>query len=641
MFEGFNVRYNSFFEDVRHTDNATKKNYKLLFLFLLISVIFILYTVRLFYLQIIDGQQYRDRSARISKTVTTILPQRGEIYDRNAEVPMVINTDSFAVNITPGEIEKDRLDTVLTKLASYLGTSKATLEKRIPPEYRRSFSSIEVRSNVSFDVISNIAENLHDLPGISWFNKPTRNYVKTGSFCHILGYVGNITNEEIKIMYNKGYSSNSIVGKIGIEKQYDDLLQGKAGTITRKVDVHGRVLNDAPVIEPPKSGNNLILTIDSKIQTLAEEALGERVGAVVVLKPATGEILALVSYPNFDANIFSSDDASSQYLKLIKDTRKPLLNRAVDAEYPPASTFKTIMTTALLSEKAFPAEKKIECQGKMTYGDRVFRCHIRGNGHGWLDMKNALAQSCDIYYWVVGTEHLGVDMISSYAQEFGFGKSLMIDLPSQTSGFVPTPQWKERRFHEKWLGGDTMNMSIGQGFTLVTPLHVANMMAMVCNSGKIYKPHLLKQVRDPAQNNKVIRDVQPEILHESTVSKEVWKEVQRHLRYTITDGTAVFPMGNKTVQIAGKTGTAEVNGVGKDHWHSWMIAYAPFDAPPEDQVVVATLVEAVNKWEWWAPYCTNIIIQGIFNNQTFEQSVNALHFKHLFTNNNSQGGRRE
>ena len=186
-----------------------------------------------------------------------------------------------------------------------------------------------------------------------------------------------------------------------------------------------------------------------------------------------------------------------------------------------------------------------------------------------------------------------------------------------------------------------MNISIGQGYTLVTPLHVANMMAMVCNSGKIYKPHLLKEVRDPSNHNEVVRDVKPEILHQSTVAPEVWKEVQRDLRYTISDGTAVYPMHNKTVQIAGKTGTAEVNGYGKDHWHSWMAAYAPFDAPPEDQYVVVVLVEAANKWEWWAPYATNIIIQGLFNDQTFDEAVDALKFRYLLNQQAAQGGRRE
>lgn len=632
---------NTAFEDIRHTDNSVRKNYKVAFLFLVIAVCFSLYVLKLFSLQIVNGDSYRRQSVRISSTITTITPQRGEIYDRNAQLPMVINTDSFAVDIRPGEIPDDYFDTVATKLAEYLGISKTLIDERIPKRQRGSFSPIEIKTNVSFEIISNIAENLTELPGVSWRNKPVRNYVETGSICHVLGYVGNITSEELNIMFNSGYEANSVVGKTGIERQYDSLLKGESGTISRTVDVHGRILSNKPVVTPPKSGKNLILTIDSRIQHLAEKALGERIGAAVVLKPASGEVIAMVSYPYFDANLFSTDEYSVQYAKLAADKNKPMLNRVVNAEYPPASTFKTIMATAILSEKVFPSDKKIECPGRITYGDRVFRCHIGVPGHGWLDLKNALAQSCDVYFWVIGTDYLGVDRIASYAQEFGFGQSLEIDLPAQTKGTVPTAQWKWRKYREKWLGGDTMNISIGQGYTLVTPLHVANMMAMVCNSGKIYKPHLLKEVRDPSNHNEVVRDVKPEILHQSTVAPEVWKEVQRDLRYTISDGTAVYPMHNKTVQIAGKTGTGEVNGYGKDHWHSWMAAYAPFDAPPEDQYVVVVLVEAANKWEWWAPYATNIIIQGLFNDQTFDEAVDALKFRYLLNQQAAQGGRRE
>ncbi|MCH5294577.1 MAG: penicillin-binding protein 2 [Treponema sp.] len=619
-----------------NAEDSAKKNSRLFFLTVLILVVFVIYALRLFTLQVVQGQTYLSQSQRISSTVTTIPAQRGEIFDRNANMPLVINIDSFAVNLIPGEIPAGHYDTVAMKLAGYLGITKSEIDARVPQNRRRAFTSIEIKSNVPFSVISNIAENRTDLPGVSWRNKPVRNYVETGSISHILGYVGNITSEELNVMYNRGYTSNSIVGKTGIEKQYDELLQGKEGRESRTVDVRGRIIDSTPVVTPPVSGKNIVLTLDTSIQHLAEKALGERVGAAVVLKPSSGEILAMVSYPFFDANIFSTDNAAQEYTRLAKSKNNPLLNRAINAAYPPASTFKTIMSTALLAEDAFPSDKKVECTGRLEFGGRTFRCHIGVPGHGWLDMKNAMAQSCDIYFWEVGRQQLGVDLISSYAREFGFGKSLLIDLPAQSEGFVPTASWKERRLHEKWMGGDTMNMSIGQGYITVTPLHVANMMAMVCNSGKVYKPHFLKEVRNGATGD-VEQETRPQLMLESSIAPEVWKEVQESLRYVITDGTAVYPMHNRTVRIAGKTGTAEVAGVGKDHWHSWMAAYAPYDAPPEEQVVVVTLVEAVNDWEWWAPYATNIIIQGIFNDQTYEEAIEALGFKYL----TQQRGRRE
>ena len=611
--------------------SSLDKTSRIFLLGILIFFGFVVYFYQLFYLQVIQGAEYRTQSKTISSQVNTIPAQRGEIFDRNANLPMVINTESFAVEITPGEIPSGMYDTVVNKLASMLGISKYDIDKKIPKNIRRSYATVQIRSNVPFSIISNIAENKTDLPGVSWISKPIRNYVESGSISHVVGYVGDITKEEMNVMYNQGYSQKSIVGKTGIEKQYDSLLQGTPGRSSRTVDVRGRVLSDTPIVEPPKMGKNLILTIDTRIQTLAEKTLGNRVGAVVVLKPATGEVLAMVSYPFFDPNIFNTDEAGEYYQSLINDEKnRPLVNRAVNATYPPASTFKIIMSAAMLQEEAFSSAKKIECKGKLYYGNRMFHCHVHEPGHGWLDMKNALAQSCDVYYWTIGRDYLGINKIAAYSKEFGLGQSAMIDLPSQQAGFVPSIEWKERRFHEKWLGGDTMSCSIGQGYLLATPLQMADMVAMVSNSGVIYKPHILKEVRDPV-SNEVIKEVVPEVLFKSDIAPKVWKEVQEAMLYTITDGTPQYPMHNKTVQAAGKTGTAEVAPY-KTSWHSWMVAYAPYDAPPEDQVVISTIVEACNPWEWWAPYATNIILQGIFANQNYEEAVEALGFKYLMKN---------
>ena len=618
----------------KSAEDKLSKTEKVIILLLILIILFIVYSYKLFSMQIIQGEHYKTQSQKISSQVTIIPAQRGEIFDRNADLPMVINTDSFAVEVIPGEIPPQKYDTVIQKLANYLGIPKSQIDKKIPKNIRRSYSSVQVKSNVPFTVISNIAENLNDLPGVSWVSKPIRNYLHTESLSHIVGYVGDINQDEITALYNQGYTKNSIVGKTGIEKQYDSLLQGTPGREMSTVDVHGRVISETPVVEPPKMGKNLVLTIDSTIQKLVEETLGNRVGASVVLKPATGEVLAMVSYPFYDSNIFSSDDSASEYSKLLNDNTKPLINRAVQLSYPPASTFKIIMSAAMLQENAFPASKTIECKGKMLYGGRVFHCHIHEPGHGWLDMKNAMAQSCDVYYWTIGRDYLGIEKIASYSREFGLGKSAQIDLPSQVSGLVPTAEWKQKKYHEKWVGGDTMSCSIGQGFMEATPLQLANMIAMVSNEGIIYKPHILKEVRDPV-TNEIIEEIKPTVLTESTIDKEVWKQIQEALRYTVTDGTPQYPMHNKLVQIACKTGTAEVDGY-KDSWHSWLVAYAPYDAPPEDRICVATIVEACNKWEWWAPYATNIIIQGIFANQTYEEAIKELGFTYLTKNRGRQ-----
>ncbi len=600
--------------------------------FVLVASICAIYTLRLFNMQVVHGEVYRRASKVVSTRNTVITAQRGEIYDRNNNAAMVINTDSFAVEVIPGEIPRDYYDTVLSKLAGFLSVKKSDIDAMIPQNVRRSFNKITVKTNVPFKTISNIAENINDLPGVSWISKPMRNYIETGSFSHILGYVGDITREEYALMYNKGYSRASVVGKTGIERQYDDLLQGKDGVEQRTVDVRGRILSEAPKIIPPVSGKKLVLTIDTEIQKLAEKALGNRIGAIIVLKPSTGEILALVSYPYYDSNLFNSENAAAEYAKLTEDERNPLLNRAVNAQYPPASTFKIVMTAALLNEKAFSPRERIECKGEVEYGGRVYHCWVLKPGHGWLDLKNALAKSCDIYFWQVGRENLGVQKITQYAKLFGYGKSAEVDLPSQSKGFVPSPEWKERRYHERWLGGDTMAVSIGQGYTTATPLQVANVMAMVANEGKVYRPHLLKEARDPV-TDEVIQSVEPEVLFETDFEPALWKELQDDLRWTVVEGSAKHSLFNKVVKIAAKTGTAEVTGY-KDSWHSWLLAYAPYDGPIEDRIVIATIVEAANKYSWWAPYATNITMQGIFARQSYEDAVAALGWQYLVKQTN-------
>ena len=611
----------------KQDDNSQiEKNFKLLVLICLLGVFFLIYVLKLLSIQVINGENYRRQSKRISSVTKTLPAQRGEIFDRNANMPLVVNTESFAVSVTPGEIPSDRYDSVTSKLSQIIGVKKPDIDAKIPQSIRRSFQSVTVRSNVPFSVISNIAENKNDLPGVSWESKPIRNYVESGSLSHIIGYVGDISDEEYTQMYNRGYDKQRQIGKTGIEKQYDHLLQGVPGRESRTIDVRGRILNEAPIVAEPQMGKNLVLTIDTRIQELVEKTLGQRVGASVVLRPSTGEVLAMVSYPFYDTNLFNRDTAAEEYNALRNDANNPFLNRAVMTAYPPASTFKIVMSTALLQEKAFPPQQKIECSGRIFYGGHTYHCHQKW-GHGWLDLRGALAESCDVYYYTVGRDSLGIEKIAEYARKFGLGQSAQIDLPSQASGLVPTPVWKERTRHTKWVGGDTISVSIGQGDLTATPLQLANMIAMVSNKGIVYKPHLLKEVRDPV-TNEIVEEVKPTVLHHpEDIDEEVWVEMQQNLHYTATDGSAKFPLELLKTQIACKTGTGEVDkykNSKENHWHSWLVAYAPYDAPPEERICIATIVEAVNTWEWWAPYATCIILQGIFENQTYEEAYEEL-----------------
>lgn len=610
-----------------------KRDKRLISFVLLISslAVFFLFVVRLFVMQFVEGSTYQTISKTISTRKIPIYAQRGEIYDRNNNNAMVVNSDSFIVEITPGNIPPGYYDTVASKLAGILGIPKTSIDKIITKDVINDYIAYTIKKNVTFDTISDIAENITDLPGVTWQIRPMRNYIETGSFSHILGYVRKISEQQLYEKYNQGgYTINSIVGQAGIEMQYDSYLQGRDGYEERSVDVKGRMISEAPTIVPPQMGKKLVLTIDSRIQTLAEKALGDKVGSIIVLKPDTGEVLAMVSYPYFDSNLFNSENASEEYEKIKRSELKPMLNRAVNAAYPPASTFKIIMETAILQEKAFPEFERIECKGEIDYGGRPWHCWVEKPGHGKLDLKHALGYSCDIYFWQVGREKLGIQKISDYAKMFGYGQSTQIDLPAQQKGFIPVPEWKERKYHTRWMDGDTMNVSIGQGYTKVTPLHVANVMAMVCNEGKIYKPHLLKEIRDPVTDD-IIQEIHPEVLYENSIDHNVWRKVKESLRFVCTDGSAHISLQNPVVKIAAKTGTAEVTGY-KDSWHAWLVAYAPYEAPVEDQIVVCTMVEASDNWiSWAATHATNVVIQGYFANQTFEEAVKALHFEWAFT----------
>ncbi len=583
---------------------------------------FFLYTLYLFNLQIVNGELYQKKATQVTQRSIPIYARRGEIYDRNFDAPIVSNIDSFAIDIIPGEVPEEGRQDLYRRLADYLSLKVEDIERKIPPNYADLYQPVEIKSGISMETITHIAERIDEFPGVTWRNKPIRNYVEKESLAHVLGYVGDITREELQVLYNKGYSFGSVLGKSGIEKQYDHLLRGEDGKQFRTVDVRGRKVGESLTEDqPPSLGSNIVLTIDRRIQKLCEKALGRRIGSVVVLKPATGEILALVSYPSFDPNGFYDSGNPNVFRDLSLDTSFPFINRAIQSQYVPASTFKIILTTAVIEEEVFPVQKTVHCSGSLRYGDRVFRCH-KHSGHGSLALYDALAESCDVYYYTMGSDYLGVERIVDFSRRFGLGEKTGIDIPGEIPGTLPSPAWKQRIFKSRWVGGDTVNMSIGQGYLAATPLQMANAVALVVNEGVIYKPHLLKEVRDPV-SGKIIEKVEREVLFNSTIRPSTFRQVQEAMRRVITHGTAKVVITTGAVKSAGKTGTGEI-GV-DDHWHSWFVAYAPYDAPnPEDTIVVSVLVEAANEWEWWAPKAANIILHGIFSNMTYEEVLGSL-----------------
>ena len=581
--------------------------------------LFLVYGVRLFSIQILSGDLHRAQAQDISRRTETIRAQRGEIYDRNFSRPLASNVETFSVSIVPAEVPRGELPALIETLSGIMGIPAEEIESRIPPMYQSLFHPMEIAGNVSFAVISALAERRASLPGVVWNSRSVRRYSDIGSLSHVVGYVGDISRDELIDLFNDGYQQGDIIGRSGIEKEYDDLLRGRHGLETRVVDARGIRVPGLGSRVPPETGSNLVLTIDSRIQTLAEEALGPRMGSIVVMRPGTGEVLAMVSYPWFDPNIFVDGDRAA-YQELVTRPNNPLLNRSIQSAYPPASSFKMVMTVGILAENAFPTNQTVLCTGSIQFGGRTWHCW-RHSGHGRLNLRGGLANSCNIFFWTMGRDHLGVDNIVRYSQELGFGSATGVDLPGEAVGFVPTPQWKQRRFHEGWFDGDTMNMSIGQGWTLVTPIQMANAVATVVNDGRTYKPRILKEVRHPI-TGELIESVEPELIHEMAVSPGVFSEARSYMRSTITEGTARF-MNSIVVPVAGKTGTAEV-GL-QDRWHSWFIAFGPYGSTnPEEQVVVVTMVESANDWEWWATWAAAAVLQGVFTGYDFEQSVRSL-----------------
>jgi len=606
----------------RNLISPENKTPRLIGIGVILTAIIFLYLMQLFSMQIINNVRFTQDATQISQKSVSIPAKRGEIFDRFHEAPLVQNIDSFQLNFNPAEAPASQIPRILSRLSVLLRIPFSVLDQKVPENLYASFQAIELRHGIEYATISQIAEHRDEFQGVTWESNPIRNYANIGSLAHVIGYVGSINQEELQVLYNQGYGMRSLIGKSGIEKNFDLVLRGKEGTRFRTVDVNGRNVSSISTDQIiPESGKDLVLTIDRRIQTLAEKALGPRNGSVVILRPATGEILAMVSYPYFDPNKFYTEEASQEFTRLQTDPTFPLMNRSIQSAYPPGSTFKIIMTTAILGDKVLDPARTVVCTGSIEVGDRVFKCN-KLTGHGVMNLAKGLAQSCNIYFYKAGLENLGIERIDDYSKKFGLGQLSGIDVPGEISGLVPTPKWKEKNLNYPWLGGDTVNISIGQGYLQVTPMQMANAVAMISNMGKVYRPHLVKSVIDPL--TKKIEETQPEIIYENPLTPEVWTVVQNNMRGVITEGTAAVVITTKAVKVAGKTGTAEDGGKGSSN-HSWFVAYAPWDDPnPDNRIVLAVQVEKTNEWEWWAPKAADMIFQGIFANQTYEEAVQSL-----------------
>jgi penicillin-binding protein 2 len=567
---------------------------------LLVGAFFVLFAwtillSRLFFLQVVEGEQFRISAERNSIRTHRVPATRGIVFDRNGTI-LADARPAFDVLVVPHEAGD--LPSTLGRLARLTGEPEASLVQRIgTPTGRARFQPRVAVRDAGRDVMSRVEVRLWALPGVLTQASPLRFYPFGDSAAHVLGTIGEINRSQLEDKRYAGYRPGDEVGQSGIETLVEGELRGRPGGRNVLVDVQGRELELLGAVEP-QAGNNVVLTLDQRLQGVAEAALDEtgRAGAVVALDPATGEVLVLSSRPSFDPNRFAAGIDRGTWEGLVHHPRSPLQNRALQGQYPPGSTYKVVTAIAGLEEGVLDADTHVDCKGSYKLGRRRYRCWKRG-GHGRVDLYRALVESCDVFFYRAGVE-LGVDRLAYYARALGLGRTTGIDIGSEEAGLVPTSGWKERRFKEPWIEGETVSIAIGQGFNLWTPIQLASVYAAIANGGTRYRPFLVKRIEQPGGNT--VRVVSPTVVEEVPISHRTLEVIRRALRGVVHErnGTGARLRGLPgDVEAAGKTGTAQVVSQSGDEGedvaeqlrdHAWFVGYAPADAA---RIVVAVLVE--------------------------------------------------
>ena len=565
---------------------------------LVVLLVWSLLLVRLFHLQVVEGDRYRVSAERNSVRTHRVTAPRGMLLDRNGEI-LVDSRPSFGVFVVPNE--SDDLGAAIQRVADLAAVPAEQLRERVgQPRGAARFQALPLVRDLDRGALARIEARLWALPGVLTQVKPLRAYRYGSSASHLLGWLGEVSKSELASRDYQGYRRGDLVGKDGIERLFDADLRGRDGGENVLVDAHGHELERLDVVEP-QPGKNVVLTIDNRVQLAAERALAAtgRAGAAVALDPTSGEVLALVSHPGFDPNRFAAGLAPEDWRALVDDPGKPLHDRALQGQYPPGSTYKVVPALAGLEKGVIGPDFRVECRGSYRLGRRRYRCWKRG-GHGRIALHRALVESCDVFFYTVGHE-LGVDTLAYYARALGLGRKTGLAGSAERSGLVPTEAWKERRFGEPWLLGETISLAIGQGFNLWTPIQLANAYGAIANGGTLYRPFAVKRVTDAY--GQVLREYEPEVLGRVPISESSLARVRRGLRGVVHDphGTGwVMRRLPGGIESAGKTGTAQVVALEKNpprnddevpierRDHAWFVTYAPADEP---RIVVAVLVE--------------------------------------------------
>jgi penicillin-binding protein 2 len=543
---------------------------------------------RLWVVQVLQGEEMRTLSEDNRIRLRRVEGTRGLIVDRFGRT-LVDSRASFDAMLVP-EDAVDLASTVET-VAHFLSQSAAQTQAILDQAAGRPpFQEILVKRDLDWEEIVAIETHQLDLPGVSLRINPRRSYPFGRLLAHTLGYVSEVNKKDLE--RSPQYRAGDLAGKAGIEKQWERHLRGTMGGQQVEVDALGRELRILHEVET-EPGNTLVLTIDLDLQRAAEAALGERAGSVVALDPRSGEILAMVSHPAFDPNAFVHGIESRGWRELLEHPRHPLNHRAIQGQYPPGSTFKIVMAAAALEEGVVNPFTRIRCSGGFWFGNRQFRCWKKG-GHGSLNVHQALVHSCDVFFYQVG-QRLGIETIAQYARAFGLGFPTGVGLEHEKAGTVPDPQWKRQRFGQPWYAGETVSVSIGQGYVTTTPLQMAQATAALA-AGTLQRPHLVRRVESATGG--VIEEIKPETRSTLPLRKTTLAQLREALKDVVAVGTgknARLP----GISVAGKTGTSQVVKLGEKRlkpsqlpWnqrdHAWFVAFAPVDQP---EIAVAALVE--------------------------------------------------
>ena len=567
---------------------------RLTYILVAIIAVFCLLVVRLFYLQILNGNKYRQLSANNCIRLQTIDAPRGLIFDRHGEM-LVDNRPSFDLSIIPKDA--DPVDKTIAKLAAYIRVPETQLVEKLGAKKGLSaYKPVVLKRDIGRDMLAAIEVNRFDLPGVMVDVNPTRHYINTQSAAHLIGYMGEINSNELKKEEFAGKKQGDQIGKFGVERSFEHILSGQRGGRQVEVDSSGRTVQVLNAVSA-KPGRNIYLTIDKGLQQKAESLMTGKAGAVVAMDPNNGQILALVSSPAFDQNAFAAGLTQKYWRSLISNPLHPMTHKAIQGEYPPGSTYKIVTAMAGLEEGVIDANTVFFCPGQYRLGNRVFRCWKR-SGHGKVSVEKALAESCDVYFYQVG-QRLGVDRLAWYAKACGLGARTGIRLGHEGDGLIPTAEWKKRKTGVRWQGGETLSIAIGQGFNLATPLQMAVLTSAVANGGYLYRPLIVKEAL--TAEGELVSRVEKQLVGKLPVSNRNLDLIQRGLWQVVNGKRGTARIAKlKDIEISGKTGTAQVfsrktnESMKEEHMayhlksHAWFVAYAPAGNP---QIAISVLVE--------------------------------------------------